>query len=265
VYEGEYIDAEDFVSSKPVVTEEATEEQTPTLEELEKENNGGAEVIKSDDVLARVVARDPSEIPTPEPEEVEEVSTEPKEELDYITAETFKGELPPEMQEAPVDNSIFTPERTGLQDASEQIVKIDTTKVKEVKGSKLGKENKNRIDLDRQEIRAGKNIAWLAYILFFIPLILNRNNRFVRLHANEGLELNIMEILGCALLAPFFLLTSATGTLHLVILGCALLGTAILGACALTIIPMMVCAVCGIQFQIPWLWKKRIIKVADNR
>ena len=169
------------------------------------------------------------------------------------------------MQEAKVDNSIFTPEKTGLQEASEQIVKIDTTKVKEVKGSKLGAKDNYRIELDRHEIASGKNFAWLAYILFFLPLIFNRNNRFVRIHANEGLELNIMEIISAILIAPYFLLTSATGNLHMVLLCAALLGAVILGACALTIVPMMVSAACGVQFQIPWLWKKRIIKVADTR
>ena len=268
IYEGEYIHADDFVTSKEETIVENNEEQpTENIEleipKIEDLANSGAEVIKADGVLSRVVARDPSEIP--QPEVVEEVVEEEKPELDYITMDTFKGELPPEMQEEqPQDNSIFVPEKTGLQSASEQIVKIDTSKLKEVKGSKMDtKEKKERINLDRQEIKDGKGVAWLAYLLFFLPLIVNRNNRFVRLHANEGLELNIMEIVGAALFLPFFLLT-ATGTLHTVLLISAILGFVILAACALTILPMMICALLGIQIQIPWLWKKRIIKVVEK-
>ena len=269
IYEGEYIDAEDFVTSKTeTITETHTEETElaiPSIEELQKETVG-AEVIQSDDVLSRVVARDPSEIPVQEPEVVEE-ETEPKPELDYITADTFKGELPPEMQpEKPQDNSVFTPEKNDLQAASEQIVNIDTTKLKEVRGSKLeSKSIKGRVDLERDEIREGKGIAWLAYLLFFIPLLFNRNNRFVRIHANEGLELNIMEIIGAGLAVPFFVMTTATGTLHTVFLCMAILGIAIVGACVLTMIPMMILAMCGAQFQIPWLWKSRMIRVTESR
>ena len=85
------------------------------------------------------------------------------------------------------------------------------------------------------------------------------------MHANEGLELNIIEILGAALLAPYFLITNATGIVATLIMVAALIGVVLLGMAALTIIPMIICAMSGLQFQIPWLWKKRIIKVAETR
>lgn len=271
IYEGEYIDAEDFVTSPTeTITDTPAEDNSAELDAPinldDYKETRGAEVIQSDDVLSRVVARDPSEIPVEEPEVVEE-ETEPKPELDYITADTFKGELPPEMQpEKPQDNSVFTPEKIDLQAASEQIVNIDTTKLKEVRGSKFdSKAVKGRVNLERDEIREGKGIAWLAYLLFFIPLLFNRNNRFVRIHANEGLELNIMEIIGAGLAVPFFVMTTATGTLHTVFLCMAILGIAIVGACVITMIPMMILAMCGAQFQIPWLWKSRIIRVTESR
>jgi len=267
IYSGEYIDAEDFVTTKTEsleeteVKEEVTETQTT---ETMEEAHIPAETYQTENVLQRVVARDPREIPAVE--EVEEEVVEEKPELDYITMDTFEGEIPDELREdKPKDNSIFTPEENSLASASEQIVKIDTTKLKEVKGSNLhAKEGRSKINLDREEIREGRGIAWLAYILFFIPLLFKRNNRFVRLHANEGLELNIMEIVSAILIAPYFLLSNLTGTLHTVILALALCGLIILGACALTIVPMMLSSLFGVQFQIPWLWRKRIIKVNEN-
>ena len=85
----------------------------------------------------------------------------------------------------------------GLQQASEQIVNIDTSKLgQDLKRTKEPKRGTEKIKLDKMEIIAGKPFAWLAYILFFIPLLFKKNNRFVRLHANEGLELNIIDLQG---------------------------------------------------------------------
>ena len=74
-----------------------------------------------------------------------------------------------------------------------------------------------------------------------------------------------MEIIGVALILPYFILQNLTGTAETIVFVLVLLGIVLLGMCALTIIPMMICAMCGLQFQIPWLWKKRIIKVNETR
>jgi len=227
VYEGEYIDAQDFNTSAPSTVEEESVEK---VQEEKEETFTPTEVLQQDELLDRVVARDQSE-------------------------------------ENGSDNSKFNPNATGLEKASEQILNIDTSKLgPAIKPPKHHKEDrKKKIALDVMEIREGKGFAWLAYILFFLPLLINKKNRFVRVHANEGLDLNIMELLGVLLIVPYFLVTTATGTLATILFICVIAGIVILGMCALTIIPMIICAMFGLQFQIPWLWKKRLIKVAETR
>lgn len=251
VYDGEYISSSDFNTQSEIPVEKVTEEVTEESTEEINVNTSSTEVLQQDTVLDRVVARDPSTIVKEESEENIENSDENAEDDGIQNAEQ-------------VDNSTFSAE-TGLKQASEQIVKIDTKKlgpaIRPPKDSRPSK----KINLDTMEIREAKAYAWLAYILFFLPLLINRKNRFVRVHANEGLELNIVEVLGCLLLLPYFLFTSATGTMATLMIVLALAGIVLLGMCVLTIIPMIICAMLGLQFQTPWLWKKRIIKVKETR
>ncbi len=255
VYDDEYISNHDFNTAEetvaPIVEEKPIEEKVVE----EKPTFNPTEVLQQDNVLERVVARDPSTI-VKEPEETLD-STE-NSETNETSEENSNNESAP-------DNSTFTPEMAGLKEASEQIVKIDADKLgPAIKPPKHDKPS-YKINLDVMEIREAKGYAWLGYLLFFLPLLINRKNRFARIHANEGLELNMVEILGGLLLLPYFLLTNLEGTWHTVTFIMALAGIILLGMCALTIIPMMICAMCGLQFQTPWLWKRRIIKVKDTR
>ncbi|MBE5736225.1 MAG: hypothetical protein E7356_02560 [Clostridiales bacterium] len=273
VYNDDYIEYQDY-NDKPVEDtpkeEEVAVEESP-IEETAGATVGHAEVIQSDTLLDRVVARDPS-VRIAE-EEAAKQAEEPKEELDYISNYDPNNEDGTPTQEdianeLQADNSLFTPEMATLQDASEQIVNINTDKlgqdIKPVKTSRRAE----KIDLDKMEIIAGRWVAWMAYILFFIPLLFRRKNRFVRLHANEGLELNIMEILAALLVGQYFLLptiTTVTGALSLIsILACAV-GAGLACTCVFTIVIMAILALCGKYCQTPWLWKKRIIKVPSER
>lgn len=263
VYDDEYISNIDYNTSEEVAKEEET-----TVEEESKEEAtfSPTEVIQQETTLTRVVARDPSQI---KPEEVEEnvegEDSKAEGELGDMSNETPSDEAGEQTSAPQPDNSTFTPEMAGLKEASEQIVKIDAEKLgPAIKPPKHERPN-TKVNLDVMEIRQAKGYAWMAYLLFFIPLLINRNNRFARIHANEGLELNLMEILGALLLAPYYLITNVDGNIHTVLFVLALAGFVLLGMCALTIIPMMFCAMCGLQFQTPWLWKKRIIKVKETR
>lgn len=281
VYEGEYIDYRDFNDeNNPETTLDSSNQEVsmsardsaaafmggePLPEEEVEEKREAVftptETFQSDTVLERVVARDPSTIVEEAPVETEE--NPESVELGKIEPETIAVENTELTQQ---DNSTFTPEMAGLQQASEQIVNIDAEKLgPAIKPPKERKSGTEKIKLDKMEIREGKGFAWLAYILFFLPLLFKGKNRFVRLHANEGLELNIMEIFGALLLLPHFLLTNLTGTIQTVVTLASVLGLVILCACALTIIPMILTAMMGIQFQIPWLWKKRMIHVKEER
>lgn len=256
VYEGEYISDKDFNTAPEEQPKEVIEEK------VEDTTSSPTEVLQQDTILERVVARNQSVKKTQE--ELEKESQEPGEQN---TNESQSQEEPTYENSAPVqDNSTFTPEMAGLKEASEQIIQINTEKLgPTIKPPKHSRKKDTKISLDKMEIREAKAYAWLAYLLFFIPLLINRKNRFARIHANEGLELNFMEILGVALILPYFLVTTATGLVHTILFVLALAGIVLVGMCALTIIPMMICAMCGLQFQTPWLWKKRIIKVAETR
>lgn len=277
VYSDEYIDYHDFNNHKKQKVEEVQEvfEEQPIVPEVVTPTNStGAEVFKSDTLLDRVVARDPNVRKAEEQAKLEaEEQEQKKAELDYITtADLSNDESSALFREdgGTVDNSLFTPEMTGLQQASEQIVKIDTKKLgQDLKRTKEQKKGTEKIKLDKMEIIAGKPFAWLAYIIFFIPLIFKRNNRFVRLHANEGLELNIMEMIGALLIAQFFLLPNIvpnfSGIISDISIIGAMVGAALIAVCIITIIPMMINAICGRQVQTPWLWKRRMIFVSSER
>ena len=256
----------DYISNE-VITEEYIEEPVEEQPETPK-----AEIIKADNLLDRVVARDPSvRIAEEEAKAAEAVANETKEELDYISNYTGDQISPTEEEitsELQADNSLFTPEIATLQQASEQIVNIDTKKLgQDIKPIKT-RQRLEKIDLDKMEIISGRWIAWTAYILFFIPLLLRKSNRFVRFHANEGLELNIMEILAGLLIGQYFLLpmfTTLEGTWSLVsIIACAV-GVGLAAACAVSVVIMILLALAGKYIQTPWLWKKRLIKVPTER
>ena len=51
-------------------------------------------------------------------------------------------------------------------------------------------------DFDAEDIKQNKTMAGLAYILFFIPLIACKDSKFGRFHANQGLLLLILSIVG---------------------------------------------------------------------
>lgn len=256
VFEGDYIQAQDFNA-----TPEPTEVQAEETVEEEKPEAYAPEVLQQDTILERVVARDPSTIQT----EDLQTSENADENTDTNVEDNGASENP-ETPSQPVDNSTFTPPTTGLQQASEQIVKIDAEKLgPAIRPPKGGRSRDHKVNLDKMEIKEAKGYAWLGYLLFFLPLLINRKNRFARIHANEGLELNIIEILGVLLILPYFLLKNVPEIWVTVEFVAVLVGVVLLGMCALTIIPMMICAMCGLQFQTPWLWKKRIIKISETR
>jgi uncharacterized membrane protein len=49
---------------------------------------------------------------------------------------------------------------------------------------------------DEEDIKQNKTMAGLAYILFFLPLIVCKDSRFGRFHANQGLLLLILSVGG---------------------------------------------------------------------
>lgn len=118
-------------------------------------------------------------------------------------------------------------------------------------------EKKNFISPDARKV---SHFAWLAYILFFIPLLINSKSAYVRHSANEGLEINFVDVIGivCVLLGKFLAPSNliAEGLLiGLMIIGCMLL--------ILTTVTkiFMICATLkGKYVSTPWFWNIEIIR-----
>lgn len=232
-----------------------------------------AETIQADSVLNRVSAR------SQDPHSKEITLEKKTEEVDYITADTYtptgnyEYTMPQNNMDNSVfggseyetnDNSLFNPDNISnySSDGGNNMETNEEVVTKKEKKSRT-KKRPDYINLTKEEVKSGRGVAWLAYILFFIPLIFNGKNRFVRIHANEGLDLNIAELIGGLLILPFFLISNPTGIIEIIVYVAGILGLVVLAACALTIIPVMIGALCGAQFQIPWLLKKRIIKIEE--
>lgn len=112
-----------------------------------------------------------------------------------------------------------------------------------------------------EEIKEGKSVAWLAYIIFFIPLLFKGKNAFVRWHANEGIELFLLDILGAGLFCVGWFVKSTNEIYTLLLLASLTAGTVIIALSVFTRIIMIPFALAGKEVQHPWLFHKhRIIK-----
>jgi len=56
-------------------------------------------------------------------------------------------------------------------------------------------------EFDPADIEKGKTMAGLAYILFFLPLIVCPDSSFGKFHANQGLLLLITSVIGSVVLS----------------------------------------------------------------
>lgn len=83
-------------------------------------------------------------------------------------------------------------------------------------------ENKNDFTKDVQD---NKVMAILAYFIFFLPLIAAKDSKFARFHANQGLIVLLVSIVGAIVgsmlnsIVPFFSMITSLATLALAILG----------------------------------------------
>lgn len=112
-----------------------------------------------------------------------------------------------------------------------------------------------------EEIKSGKGVAWLAYIVFFLPLLFNSKNKFVRWHANEGIKLFFLDIIGAGLFCVGWFLKSTNEIYTLLLLASLTAGTVIIAISVFTRIVMIPFALAGKEAQHPWLFHKhRIIK-----
>lgn len=75
------------------------------------------------------------------------------------------------------------------------------------------------------DIEKNKVVSALAYVIFFIPLLASPDSSYGRFHANQGLLLLIVAILGRALIRILPFLNGVVGTIFgIVITGLAVYG-----------------------------------------
>ena len=170
----------------------------------------------------------------------------------------------PEETDQPVSPLVFDPDKVLEKEPvkEETTVEISTQveepKQKKEKPVRIIKENETVIT--PESIKEGRKIAWLAYILFFIPLLMNKTNAYVRHNANEGLEIFIFDVLAGILL----LLNAVVNVDSFLVSGIFLIGGLVawvlLILTTITKIYMIFVALCGKVAQTPWCWKFRIIK-----
>ena len=162
-----------------------------------------------------------------------------------------------EIKEEATDNSTeevkeVSNETTSLEKKQNEIVVLSKKdKLKKFLNLKE-KQEKPTVDEDAKKARG---YAWLAYILFFIPLFINRKNSFVRFHANEGLEINLIDFIGLALTIIGALIKPTSFiTILLVVVGCGLLTLTLV-----TKVFMIIHAIRGIRKNSPWFFNLTII------
>jgi uncharacterized membrane protein len=98
-----------------------------------------------------------------------------------------------------------------------------------------------------EDIEKNKTVAGLAYILFFLPLLVCPDSKFGKFHANQGLLLLITSILGSVLLSiiPFL------GWVLLPLFSIAVLVVAIVA---------LINAMNGKAKELPFIGKFRLLK-----
>lgn len=163
----------------------------------------------------------------------------------------------PQYNQQPVDQFSNAP-----QNNEQPKYTVDGKDGKNKKKKQKGEVKDNRVPAycSDGDIKKGKKVAWLAYILFFLPLLFAGKNPFVKFHANEGLEINIIDALGVGLILTGYMVKTTNTALSFVLLGSLALGIILIILTTITKIMMIIFSLCGKSVQTPWLWKAQIIK-----
>ena len=133
-------------------------------------------------------------------------------------------------------------------------------KIKEKKEKRVRIINSTDAVITPEDIKESRKYAWLAYILFFIPLFINRSNEYVRHNVNEGLEIFIFDVLAAVLLILNAVIDSANMIVSFILMLGSIIGIVLLILTTITKIYMIVITLMGKRANTPWLWNFRIIK-----
>lgn len=144
------------------------------------------------------------------------------------------------------------------EDSNENKVNIEQTVA--VTPNMVAEKRKKKPSNLPPDVQKNKSRAWLAYILFFIPLLIDAQSPFMRHHANEGLEINIFDALGIVLLLLGTLITSTNVWIAPLLIIFTILGLILLVLTTITKIYMIISTLHGKAVTTPWMWNLRIIK-----
>ena len=123
----------------------------------------------------------------------------------------------------------------------------------------LHEDNVNSTEnFDAEDIKQNKTIAGLAYILFFLPLIVCKDSKFGRFHANQGLLLFILSVAGYIAIS---IITTVLATITWRLFGLISILYSLFGLCILALaIYGLVNGLNGNAKQLPIIGKYSIIK-----
>jgi len=111
---------------------------------------------------------------------------------------------------------------------------------------------------DEEDIKQNKTMAGLAYILFFLPLIVCKDSKFGKFHANQGLLLLILSVAGYIAIS---IITTILATITWRLFGFISLLYSIYGLFILAIaIYGLVNGLNGKAKELPMIGKYRIIR-----
>ena len=150
-----------------------------------------------------------------------------------------------------------------IAETEEVKVQAETTENANVENNEPDKKEKVVIKAKyevTEDAKQTKNIAWLAYLLFFIPLLINKDSAFVRHNANEGLEINIFDAIGIVLLCVGTCVRTTNAAAHMLLIIFTIVGLGLLVLTLITKIYMIVVTLKGKKVDTPWMWNIRIIK-----
>lgn len=227
-----------------------------TLDMLDKETAKSMKAEpKQEYILSSQIERDPIPAPAPAPAPMEMPMGDPIMVDNFQPIDSFE----PLDASMPNDNYDLNNNFEGMDLGSPKIVLDDTQVGKKGKKTGKGKSGPTK-NCTPEQIKSGKLVAWLAYIFFLIPLIFNGKNAFVRHHANEGLELNIIDAIAVGLyFAKQYVVIDNYWVNFALMIG-SILSVVLIAITTIVKVFMILFAWAGKEAQTPFFGKARIIK-----
>lgn len=188
-------------------------------------------------------------------------TTDQSKEEPMFTTENFV-EAPTSVEETPTEPAYDEINFENQSQEKPMFVVNDNEVALSSKKAKKAKSRKEKVLIcSKEDTAKGRKFAWLAYIIFFIPLLIDRKNTFARFHANEGVEIFLMDIIGGAFLAVGLIVKNDNNWITLALMVATILGAIILSLSVLTRIALIVFSLAGKEASSPWFGRTQFIRI----